>query len=72
MKLSALLNGRYYPLEIPLVLISVRGRVDPTVIVRPERITKLELPMSPLGIEPKNFWLVAQCLSRLCHHDHHH
>ena len=57
MKLSALLNGRYYPLEIPLVLISVRGRVDPRVIVRPDGISKLELPMSPSVIEPTKFGL---------------
>jgi hypothetical protein len=47
--------GCLYPQEISLVLISVRGCVDPRAIVLPE------------GIEPTTFRLVAQCLNQLRH-----
>jgi hypothetical protein len=59
MKLSALgagcplLTGRF------LVLISVRGCVDPRVIVQLEGLGQMKNPVTLLGIKLVAFWLVA-------------
>jgi hypothetical protein len=57
-RLSALRTGRFLPLGKFLVLIFVRGWVDPRAIVRLEGLGKLKIPPYP-GLEPATFRIVT-------------
>jgi hypothetical protein len=58
-RLSALRIGRPLPPGSFLVLISVRGLVDPSVIERLEGLGQLKNPITSSEIEPAAYRLVA-------------
>jgi len=58
-RLSAYALAAFTTQEISLVLISVRGWVNPRATVRPAGLSQWKIPKTPSGIEPATFSLVA-------------
>jgi hypothetical protein len=69
-RLSALHTGCSLPPGWFVVLISVRGWVDPRVIGWLEGLGQLKNPVTSSGIEPATFRLVADCLNQLRYRVH--
>jgi hypothetical protein len=71
-RLSALRTGRLYSQGNSLVLISVRGRMDPrtTKCGQNDLVTR-NFSVTPSGIETGTSYLLVQCLDQFRHLHHH-
>jgi hypothetical protein len=52
-----------------VILISVRGSVNPRAIVRLEGLIKEKIAIISSGIEPGTAGLEAKCLNQICYRD---
>ena len=64
-RLSVLPTGRLYLQEI--FLVHTAGWVEPRAIEQQGGLYQRKIPMTPSGIEPATFRLVALCLNQLRH-----
>ena len=64
---KALHTGRFYPQDICVVVIFVRGWVDLRTIVRSEDLCQSKIPIIPSRIELATSLLLAQFLDQLRH-----
>jgi hypothetical protein len=71
-RLLALRAGHPLPPGRFPVHISVRGRVDPSAIVRLEGLDQLKSPVTSSGLEPPTFRLVALVHAHAHTHTHTH
>jgi len=65
--LSALSTGLLNPQRNAPGTRSVRGWVNPSVIVQPEFLCQWKISITTWGIEPATFWFVEQRLNQLSH-----
>jgi hypothetical protein len=52
---------------LPFLIIVVKCWLNPRFIVRPKGICQWNIPVTPSGIKPATFRIVAQCLNQLRH-----
>ena len=62
-RLSTLRTSLSYPQEIPLVLIFIRGWVDPRNRVRLEGLNRWKIPLTQTKLKPATIRLAARCIN---------